>query len=516
MDVASIKKKWEQGKKDRGDLLNRWQEIAEYFLPRRANITSKGTVGRKRDKKVFDPSPQLALETYAAGLAGGIFPPSSPFFRLKLKYVDVSSLSTESQEWLRMVESILLEMILGSNISSSAYEAHISEGAFGTSVIYIGEGKNGGVYFETLDIEDVVIFDDAEGMPECVILERNYTPSQLKAIYPKLKAPKDGTTRVLQMVAKNEDYDNTKAPSKGNMPFLSVHLLDEGEGRVIAESGFYEFPFAITRVDKTHGSAYGFSPAMKALGIVKMLNKVSEMDYMAIESSLRPALLVNAAANISYLNPMPGSINYYDPTPDGAGGSPVTPFPRYEQPAIGIQKEEMMKQTIRSIFFTDVFLTLSAEDVAKVGLTATQVLTAKNERLKMLGPIVATNQREKITPLLDRVFNIALRKGIIPPAPEEIQDMELNFNAISPLINAILKAPEVESVNNAVAFAANVSPIAPTIWDNIDLDGALRLVADASGNAGRIVRGQDEVEEIRAQRAQEQQEIMNAQEQQNV
>ena len=40
---------------------NHWQEVADYMMPRKANITKKRSRGDKRNELIFDSSPLQAL-----------------------------------------------------------------------------------------------------------------------------------------------------------------------------------------------------------------------------------------------------------------------------------------------------------------------------------------------------------------------------------------------------------------------------------------------------------------------
>ena len=49
-----------------------WQEIADYFLPRKSNITIKRTKGDKRHDQIYDGTATHALELLSASLNSGL------------------------------------------------------------------------------------------------------------------------------------------------------------------------------------------------------------------------------------------------------------------------------------------------------------------------------------------------------------------------------------------------------------------------------------------------------------
>ena len=76
--LKSQRKNWEE----------HWQEIADYFLPRKNNITEKQTKGNKRHDLIFDGTSTHALELLAASLNGMLTNTISPWFHLKYKDAD--------------------------------------------------------------------------------------------------------------------------------------------------------------------------------------------------------------------------------------------------------------------------------------------------------------------------------------------------------------------------------------------------------------------------------------------
>jgi hypothetical protein len=55
------------------------------------------------------------------------------------------------------------------------------------------------------------------------------------------------------------------------------------------------------------------------------------------------------------------------------------------------------------------------------------------ERMRLLGPIVGRLENELLGPLITRVVGILHREGVLPEAPEPIQDKEYNVEFVSPI-----------------------------------------------------------------------------------
>jgi Bacteriophage head to tail connecting protein len=57
-----------------------WQEVADYMLPRKADITKSRSQGDKRTEFIFDGTATHSLELLAASLHGMLTSTSSPWF----------------------------------------------------------------------------------------------------------------------------------------------------------------------------------------------------------------------------------------------------------------------------------------------------------------------------------------------------------------------------------------------------------------------------------------------------
>ena len=508
---------WDRDAQCRGSLLNHCQECAEYFLPRRSTVTSKKELGGKRMQRVFRSTGLRALTTWATGMMNGIFPANSVFHMNKLRGVQIEDTPNVAREWLENVASAQYEAVMESNASEALHNAFLDEGLFGTSCVFVGESDkpNQVLFFRNFSIESYTLTEDAEGVPNgCVVMD-TYTTAQLVEKFGDAvpKSIRGGgnveemtkSHKVIFGVLPNPEYDSTKTMRRGkdvpnNRPYRYVYALYNGLD-VLETGGYYEFPFVITRVNKSYDEKFGRSPAMDALAECKMHNKTAEYDIAATERLIRPSYIVDSTSIMGPVNPQPGAVISAD---FSKGGSVVQPFPTTDNPSWGERLEEKTKQSIDSIFMVDVFVTVSLESLGQPNITATQWTMAKNERLAQLGPNLRVNEREKIRPLMDRVFGILWRNGMIPDPPEEIAGMQFISQPTSPLFSAVENAFEVEALNRTIGYCAQVMQVKPDIWDNMDLDAGFNLIAAAGGTAARTTRSPEEVEKIRKDRAEQQ------------
>ena len=64
-----------------------WQEVSDYMLPRKAEITKERARGDKRHTQIFDATAIHALELLAASLHGMLTSSANKWFSLRFKEV---------------------------------------------------------------------------------------------------------------------------------------------------------------------------------------------------------------------------------------------------------------------------------------------------------------------------------------------------------------------------------------------------------------------------------------------
>ena len=90
----------------------------------------------------------------------------------------------------------------------------------------------------------------------------------------------------------------------------------------------------------------------------------------------------------------------------------------------------------------------------------------------MLGPALERIDNEVLRPILERVFAVANRAGIIPPPPPEIQNQMMTIDFVSMLAQA-QQATKAGSIERVLSLAGNMAGVIPGSTDKIDFDYAL-------------------------------------------
>ena len=91
-----------------------WQEVADYMLPRKSDITKRRSRGDKRMEKIFDSSPLQALELLASSLHGMLTNPSTAWFTLRYKKMEDMN-DDEAKLWLEEATEVMYKAFNRSN-----------------------------------------------------------------------------------------------------------------------------------------------------------------------------------------------------------------------------------------------------------------------------------------------------------------------------------------------------------------------------------------------------------------
>ena len=485
-----------------------WQEVADYMLPRKADINTERPKGDKRHTLIFDGSAIHALELLASSLHGMLTSSVNRWFGLRFKETLVNQ-NDEAREWLDDVTDKMYLAISRSNFQQEVFETYFDLIAFGTSCLQIEEDKDDIIRFSSRHIKELYISEDAKGMVNCIY--RRFKMSA-KATVEKfglenLSSKVQNTFKKSQFedvelchVVKPRDMYNPRKEDKQNMPFVSCYF-EYDSGHIISEGGFREFPYVVPRYLKASSEIYGRSPGMNALADVKVLNKMVEVGMKAAAKQVDPPLLVSDDSMLSPIRMSPGSINYFR----SGSRDTIQPLNIGANNPLGLNMEEQRRQAISQIFHVDQLLITENRN-----MTATEVVQRNQEKMRILGPVLGRLQSELLQPMIIRIFNIMLRNGLFPEAPEILLNQEVDVEYVSPMALA-QRGEELNSIVKGLELFGNISQLAPTTLDYIDPPGLIKNLIKILGLPATMIRSDEEVQQIAEEKAEAQNQQMQMQ-----
>ena len=479
-----------------------WQEVADYMLPRKADITLERPKGDKRNTLIFDGTAIHSLELLASSLHGMLTSSVNRWFGLRFKETNVNQ-NDEAREWLEDVTDKMYLAISRSNFQQEVFETYFDLIGFGTSCLQIEEDKDDIIRFSSRHIKEIYISEDAKGMVNCIYrrfkmsakatVEKFGLETLSKKVQDAFKKQPFEDVELCHVV-KPRDMYNPRKMDKQNMPFTSCYF-EYDSGHIISEGGFREFPYVVPRYLKASNEIYGRSPGMNALADVKVLNKMVEVGMKAAQKQVDPPLLVPDDSMLIPIRMSPGSINYYR----SGTRDRIEPLNIGANNPLGLNMEDQRRQAISQIFHVDQLLITENRN-----MTATEVVQRNEEKMRILGPALSRLQSELLQPMIIRIFNIMMRAKLFPEAPEILLDQEVDVEYVSPAALA-QKGQELNSIVKGLELFGSVSQLAPQSLDYIDPPGLIKNLIKILGLPATMIRSDEEVQQIAQEKAEAQQ-----------
>ena len=500
-----IRKRLDKLEADRGTWESHWQEILDYVMPRKAEITFLRSRGEKRTEVLFDSTAITANNLLAASLQGTLTSPSLPWFSLKLRDDDANKIR-DIQIWLEDTARRMYAVFNESNFNTEVHEMYLDLCSVGTSAIFVEEANEGflqgGLHFNTLHIAEYFIQENSTGRVDTLYRKYKMTARQAiqefgednvgTKIKEAVKAKPDTQFNFIHAVEPTADYERATGKAKTKLPFHSCHVCVED--KMVARTGGYnEFPYLVPRWSKATGEIFGRSPSYNALPDIKTLNKAVEIGLKAWAKAIDPPLLVTDDGVIGRVRMTPAGITVV------RSDTAIKPLQIGSNWQITDLKENQLRTAIRQAYYSD---QLQLQEGPQ--MTATEVQVRYELMQRLLGPTLGRFQTEFLNPLIERVFGIMMRSDALMPRPEAMSGMNMDIEYVGPLARS-QRMEEAIAVERLYQLAMQVVQVDPTVMDVINHEQAIRMRATLLGVPKTVLRGEDEVAEIREQRAAAQQ-----------
>ena len=493
---------------ERASWLADCRDIAELILPIHGRFLSETPAeGDRRGRRIINGTATLAHRTMAAGLMAGITSPARPWFRLST--LDETMMESNSvRGWLDAVERRMRHVMAQSNLYTSLHQVYAEEGAFGTAAMLVVEDPKTVIRAETLTAGEYLIATGPGGQPSALMRDFKMTTAQmveefgLDAVSEVVRSAweRGDTERwfdVRAAIEVNDQHDPERRDGTGKAWRSIYWQKGTRSGRLLRQSGYEEQPFMTPRWDVLLGASYGTGPGLLALGDVRALQVLERSKGKAIAKMIDPPLIAPSSIRAFGANLVPGGITYIDGPTDAMRPAYAVNLP-INYLGVEIQHTE---GRIRQAFYADLFLMLSQHEGQ---MTAREVQERHEEKLLALGPMLNRQHPELLDPLIERVYGIMLRGGLLPPQPEELVGQFLKIQYISVLAQA-QESVDLSGIERIVGFTGNLAAASPDILDKVDIDRMVDEYARRLSIPATILRPQEEVEEIRKERAQQQQ-----------
>jgi len=508
-------------KTERQSFIDHWRDLSEYLLPRRGRflITEKNK-GDKKNNKIIDNEGTMALNTLVSGLMSGVTSPARKWFRLATPDREMMDYGPV-KEWLHKVELAAYEVFQQSNFYQVMPYVYEEMGAFGTASMIQLDDFDTVSRFQAFTVGEYCIAQDETYRVNSIYREIPMTVEQIVGRYGVKgndrreidwsnisaevknlwdRGQKDNWINIVHLIEPNADPDQTGLAE--DMPWCSVAFEIGGQDDLLLhKGGFTRFPVYAPRWHIAPPDIYGRSPGMESLGDLRQLQDQQKKKGSAIAKMVNPPMVASPNMKNQRLSTLPGDVTFAAQT-DGTGG--FTPAyqvqPRLQDFQIDMQD---VRERIRRAFFSDLFLMMAQTD-NRQPITAEEVIERRSEKLLVLGPVLSRINHDLLDPLVENTFARMTEVDMLPEAPPELQGQQLKIEYISMLANA-QKSQDILGIQDTASFVGGLASLNPDVIDKFDFDQAVDEFGEARGLPPNVIRADDDVENIRAEKAAAQQ-----------
>lgn len=508
--------RWGQLKAERASWYVHWKELSDHLLPRSGRFfVQDRNKGERRHGNIYDSTGTRCLRVLAAGMMSGMTSPARPWFRLAtadeelMRYAPVKL-------WLNDVSNLMHTIFQRSNTYRALHSMYEELGAFGTAASIVLPDFKNVIHHYPLTIGEYCIATNWKGEVTTLYREFQKTVNEvvaefgLKKVSPSVKSlyergSLDTWVTLIHCIEPRTDRDQNNRNAL-NMPWKSVYFeVGSRDGDFLREAGFKRFPALAPRWAAGGGDIYGHSPGMEALGDIKQLQHEQRRKAEGIDYQTKPPLQVPTSMKNRDVEMLPGGVSYVDAT--GPAGGIRTAFEVKLDLAHLLADIQDVRQRIEGGFYADLFLMLANQRDTR--MTATEVAERHEEKLLMLGPVLERLQNELLDPLIEITFDRIMEIGIAPPPPEELRGTDINIELVSMLAQA-QRAIGTNSIDRFVGNMGSVAQFKPDVLDKFDADKWVDIYSDSLGLDPNIILPPEQVDAIRQQRAEVQQQQQQA------
>lgn len=519
---------------DRQSFMADWKELADYILPRKARFNAYDTnKGGRRNQKIIDSTGVFAARTLASGMMSGVTSPARPWFRLKVSDYQLNE-QADVRAWLDEVADRMRSVLGRSNLYKILPTCYGDLGVFGTHAMMCCEDDEKVVRFYAFPIGSYYLANDDKGQVRVFVREFRMTVRQLVERFGVRSASneidwsnftalvktlwttnmRESWVDVVHVIEPNDDWHPGKLASK-HKRFRSIYYERGVNGRggnlqaadmgdaFLEDKGFDEFPVFAPRWEVTGEDVYATTcPGLVALGDIKELQHTRKKGSKALDKMVDPPLVGPTSLLRTKTSLLPGDVTLTDETQTAQ----LRPIHEVTARLDFIsQHVQDLRQLIMKAMFADLFLMLDYSDEqggSRQPVTATEIQERHEEKLLALGPMLENLNQELLDPLIERVYNIMQRGGMLPPPPDALsgQPFDVEYTSVMAQAQKLIGLGGMERLAGYVGNLAAASQN-PTVWDKVNVDQSIDEYAEAAGVPSRLIVPDEQVAAVRKARA---------------
>jgi len=510
---------------EQGHWLKLWHDCAAFCMPHKAQVVRSSHVAQitapqwnpQRSNSVAIDS----LNVLSGGCRSWITPGGAEGWGGIWEPHPYLAKSKKVKDWLADGTLRSVPVLEAGGFFTGSHELYSDLGVFGTSGMFLDEGKETPLACHTKPPSEFVFMRGWEGEVTRVILTYSRTAQQLVDMFGRENVPPrvaadieaqkpDELHEVIHAIYGRSD-DEMKAKygdDPAGMRFAScwIHV---SERKVMKESGYPEMPMVIPRwLTWSDSSVYGTSPAMQALADIRGLCLNDMLMATLAELQINPRVKTRPGQS-GAVDLAPGGVT--QETVEGGVSEWATQGRWAEGEAFTGRKEQQVRRT----FHADLFEAI-APLIQKREVTNYVAQAVEREAVGRISPAMGRLASDFINPSARRIFMMLYRAGVFDEAPEEafytdaggqrylLYPRAVQTNRMSQALNS----RKAWAFNNAMTRIAPLAAVKPELLDIYDFETIARDLDRGDGMPKEWHLDEDAVEKLREAREQQRQAAM--------
>lgn len=518
--------RWKKAKTDRLGWESKWQTIIDQIFPNSREFQFGSSL--MYSSSVMQPSTDK-LKNFTAAVAGkisavvtqinaSITDPTVKWLNLKF---GMSALNTlrPTAEWLQGCEEALYNLFAtpSSNFYPSTYTFHMDWFTLGTACREIILRKdNGEIRFNCVSMQDIYIELDGYGEVSTIFRKFMLTPRQAYDLWGEaISEEQKKLMRTEEQGGSSQKWEyievSTNNPLVGQItiplpPKLSF-VIDTRTEKII-DIGMHQFPpYVVSRFDVCPGETYGRSLPWIAMPNIICENRLARRGIQMIDYATLPPLLVQDATSMVMAQIAPNSfVQGLDPN----GRPTIQPLQMGQNLPLLTEYKTMNLQTIDDILLVN---EIFPEGAPTTEMSATEVNARKLQYSNRVRPLIVRLEHDDLSHTIIKTVSLLMKTGKIPPFPYD--QLGIDPKALpDPLtmlrctfsgqLAKIQQMNEVFVNEKLLASTIQAAQADQTVLDKINIDEIVSMCAQAYGVSTKVVKSDEEVQQIRQARAQQQ------------
>lgn len=486
-----------------------WAKCTRYTFPEMEYFERdpiNTSTGEQRTPRLYDNTATTACEQFPAVIEGILMPRNERWHGLRPPLWTGLQNDKPSMLWCEQATEVLFAVRYNtrSNFMNASSETAIALGMWGTGAFYI-EDRDAffPILYRPVPLWELYGIEGESGLFDEIWRYFVMTAHQLLG---KSEWLADYPDEIFDMAEKNpmekfyvlqHTYYVRGGPDAGRIK--NCYYLDKSR-TLVQEEFLHSWPWVTPRIMKMPGENYGRSPLMAVLPTVQALQEVRRSFIRQSELQAEPPLGVAEEDSIGPISLMPAAINFGAVSAEGR--MLVQPIQATGQIQVTENMIDGDRLIIKEAFYLD-FLQIIRENP---DMTATAVMEITSQRGQMLAPKLGRLQNEMLEPMIERELAILMSRRLLPPMPPELA----RAGQVEPMYDNLLTRAQM--ANQAIGivrvgqFAGETAQLGkPDVLDGYNADAAFQKFAQIQGVPVEVINSPDEIENIRAQRAQQEQ-----------